>query len=122
MIIQKAFSWGLLVISCVAGVTAQNPASAAPAGGTAQPASVQAQAAPAAPVHKTITLGELIDSIVRQERRMTDLMRNFRPVVETYLQEQQPDTALGTSPKDDDYFLSRLDLSGKSASALSFHR
>ncbi len=51
---------------------------------------------------------------------MTDLLRNFQPVVETYVQEQQPDSALGTSPKRDDYFLSRLDLAGHAASTSSF--
>lgn len=51
---------------------------------------------------------------------MTQLMRNFHPIVETYIQEQQPDQALGTSPKADDYFLSRLDVSGRSAKTLAF--
>lgn len=51
---------------------------------------------------------------------MTELMRNFHPIVETYIQEQQPDQTLGTVPKADDYFLSRLDVSGKSATTLAF--
>ncbi len=51
---------------------------------------------------------------------MNDLVRNFRPIVETYVQEEKPDPTLTTSPKDDDYFLSRLDLTGKTASALAF--
>jgi Peptidase family M48 len=66
--------------------------------------------------HKTIGFQELVDSAIRQERRMIDLLRNFKPIVETYIQEQQPDSALGTSPKDDDYFLSRLDLAGNAIS------
>jgi hypothetical protein len=123
MIIRKEFLSGLLVLSAAAGLAAQTAGQGtgqtpAPAAGAAQPAPTQS--APAAPARKSITLGDLIDSIVRQERRMTDLMRNFRPVVETYIQEEQPDNALGTSPKNDDYFLSRLDLTGKTSSALSF--
>ena len=51
---------------------------------------------------------------------MTDLLRNFKPVVETYIQEQQPDSALGTSPKSDDYFLGHLDLAGNAAGASAF--
>ena len=51
---------------------------------------------------------------------MTDLLRNFKPIVETYIQEQQPDPASGTSPKRDDYFLSRLDLTGTDAGTSSF--
>ena len=69
---------------------------------------------------KTITLGELVDAMARQERHMTDLVRNFRPIVETYVQEERPDPVLITAPKDDDYFLSRLDLTGKTASTLTF--
>jgi hypothetical protein len=78
------------------------------------------QAAPAVPVRKQITLGELVESTIRQERRMNDLLRNFKPIVETYVQEQQPDSTLGTAPKGDDYFLSRLDVTGKAASTLAF--
>ena len=51
---------------------------------------------------------------------MTDLLRNFRPIVETYIQKQQPDSVLGTSPKGDDYFLSRLDVAGNAASTSAF--
>jgi Peptidase family M48 len=51
---------------------------------------------------------------------MIDLLRNYKPVVETYIQEQQRDPALGTSPKDDDYFLSRLDLTANSVSTSAF--
>ena len=51
---------------------------------------------------------------------MTDLLRNFQPMVETYIQKQQPDLALGTTPKGDDYFLSRLDLAGTAASTSAF--
>jgi Peptidase family M48 len=74
----------------------------------------------ASPAAKTITLGELVDALAKQEHRMDDLVRNFRPIVETYVQEEKPDPTLTTSPKDDDYFLSRLDLTGKTASALAF--
>lgn len=51
---------------------------------------------------------------------MIALVRNYRPIVETYVQEQTPNAVLGTVPKDDDYFLSRLDLTGKAATTLAF--
>src|SRR5579863_774606 len=92
----------------------------APSGATqAAPNAASPVAAPA-PAHKPITLGELVMSAIQQEKRMTNLMRNFKPIVETYVQEQQPDQALGTSPRTDEYFLSRLDVSGKSASTQAF--
>ena len=60
-----------------------------------------------------------MDTAIVQERRLTDLMRNFRPIVETYVQEQRRDPKMGMSPKGDDYFLSRLDLT-KGEKTLSF--
>jgi Peptidase family M48 len=79
-----------------------------------------AQAAPSVSTRKAIAFDDFVDSAIRQERRMTDLLRNFNPIVETYIQEQQPDSALGTVPKRDDYFLSRLDLAGNAASTAEF--
>jgi len=69
---------------------------------------------------KTIAFDDFVDSAIRQERRMIDLLRNFKPIAETYIQEQQPDSALGTSPKDDDYFLSRLEVAGNAVSTSAF--
>ena len=51
---------------------------------------------------------------------MEKLLRNFKPIVETYVQEQTPDPSLGSVPKNDDYFLSRLDVTGKGTATLSF--
>ena len=71
---------------------------------------------------KTIPFDDFVDSAIRQERRMIDLLRYFKPIVETYIQEQQPDPALGTSPKDDDYFLSRLEVAGNAGQHFSICR
>ena len=79
-----------------------------------------AQSPPPISTRKAVAFDDFVDSAIRQERRMTDLLRNFRPIVETYIQKQQPDSALGTSPKGDDYFLSRLDLAGNAASTSAF--
>jgi hypothetical protein len=84
------------------------------------PATQAAPSAPAVPTRKSIGFDDFVDSAIRQERRMTDLLRNFKPVVETYIQEEKPDSKLGTSPKGDDYFLSRLDLNGDAATAQAF--
>lgn len=63
---------------------------------------------------------DFIDSAIRQERRLIELMRYYKPVVETYIQEEKPDPVLRTSPKSDDYFLGRLDLTGKAPANLPF--
>ena len=64
------------------------------------------------PPAKGVTFEEFVDSTIRQEMRLTEAMRNFKPVVETYIQEQKHDSTVQTSPKNDEYFLSRLDLTG----------
>jgi hypothetical protein len=79
-----------------------------------------AYSAPSGSTRKAIAFDDFVDLAIRQERRMTDLLRNFKPIVETYIQKQKPDPALGTSPKGDDYFLSRLDLAGNAASTSAF--
>ena len=45
-------------------------------------------------------------------------MRNFKPIVETYIQEEVIPAEV--SPKGDDYFLSRLDLTGNAPATLAF--
>jgi hypothetical protein len=79
-----------------------------------------AQSPPFVPARKSVAFDVLVDSAIRQERRLIDLIRNFKPIVETYIQEEKPDSDLGTSPKGDDYFLSRLDLSGNAPATLAF--
>ncbi|HEX4786606.1 MAG TPA: M48 family metalloprotease [Candidatus Sulfotelmatobacter sp.] len=78
----------------------------------AVPPSNSVQVLPAAPAHGAARFEVLVDSAVRQERRLTILMRNFTPIVETYIQEEKPDSDPGTTPRSDDYFLSRLNLKG----------
>ena len=79
-----------------------------------------APAPPSIPARNSVAFDVLVDSAIRQERRLIDLMRNFKPIIETYIQEERPDPGLGTSPKSDDYFLSRLDLTGDSPASLAF--
>ena len=62
--------------------------------------------------HKSSTFEEFVDATIAQEHRLTKLMRNFKPIVETYIQEQKTDPDVQTSPKDDLYFLSRVRLNG----------
>src|ERR1700733_4747394 len=117
MLARRTFHWlGLTLLGVVAvGRTAGQNAAPAPA-----PATQAAPSVPAVPTRKSVGFDDFVDSAIRQERRMTDLLRNFKPVVETYIQEEKPDSKLGTSPKGDDYFLSRLDLNGDAATAQAF--
>lgn len=124
---QKFIALFAILTTLVAPAAAQNAAPSSAAASNQAPSNrVPSNQAPpnpapaAKPAAKTITLGDLVDAMARQERHLAELMRNLRPIVETYMQEERPDPALTTVPKDDDYFLSRLDLTGKTASTLSF--
>lgn len=71
------------------------------------------------PGRKRLSFEQFIDQAILQERRLIVLMRNFRPITETYVQEQRRDLAGGMVPNGDHYFLSRLDLT-RGERALSF--
>lgn len=84
----------------------------------ARPASCEAQSAQRPPssqpeARKGLTFEQLVDSAIVQERRLSDLMQYFKPIVETYIQEEKRDSDVQTSPKDDGYFLTRLELTRK---------
>src|SRR6516225_8850804 len=105
--------WTLYRIACalfglltVWPSAAQNTTAAPP-----QPTD-KVQPSPQAAVRKGVTFDEFVDAAIQQERRLTNAMRNFKPVVETYIQEQKHDSDVQTSPRNDGYFLSRLDLTG----------
>src|ERR1700728_2548085 len=110
MFARRTFSWlgqtlfGILVLGFAAG---QNAAPAAP---SPEPD----RWAPSVPA-RSIAFDVLVDSAIRQEHRLIVLMRNFKPIVETYIQQDS-----GKSPRGDEYFLSRLDLTGKAPATLAF--
>ncbi len=116
MFVLRPISWltqALFEVFAVGLVVGQN---ATPA---AQPL-IPTPSVSSASTPKAIAFDDFVDSAIRQERRMIDLLSNFKPIVETYIQEQQPDSALRTSPKDDDYFLSRLEVAGNAVSTTAF--
>ena len=51
---------------------------------------------------------QVVDRIVANERALSETMRNYSPMVETYLQRMQPDPMLGFVPAEDRYFLGRV--------------
>jgi len=109
MLSRKIFFWlgqTLFEVLALGVVAAQN---AVPV-----PSPDPAQATPLIPA-RSVAFNVLVDSAIRQERRLAVLMRNFKPIVETYI---QPDP--GKSPQGDEYFLSRLDLTGNAPATLAF--
>ena len=57
------------------------------------------------------TMDQVVDRITGRERELIRLMEGRTPIVETYLQNVTQDAYLGPVPKDDRYFLGRMDFS-----------
>ncbi len=56
------------------------------------------------------TLSEVVDKIVRQEQVEVQLLRQYSPLVETYIQNIRADKQLGAVPDGDKYFIGRAEL------------
>jgi hypothetical protein len=84
------------------------PAASAP---TQTSAPANAQPAPPAAAPQPATMDQVVDRFVLREKGLIKMLQNRTPVIETYLQNLTLDPALGPVPKDDKYFLGRMDLS-----------
>src|SRR5712691_12732821 len=75
------------------------------------PAALVLAAVPlAARAQQPPTLGEVIDKIVSQEQVEVQSLRQYSPLVETYIQNIRADKKLGAVPDGDKYFLGRAEL------------
>src|ERR1700674_426262 len=86
---MRKFVWGIVVIlGCVLGATAVI----------------------AAPADQLKTMDQVVDRIVTNENRLNQQIRQYTPLVETYIQDLKPDKDLGYVPAGDKYFLGRADF------------
>ncbi|HZQ93664.1 MAG TPA: M48 family metalloprotease [Candidatus Sulfotelmatobacter sp.] len=109
--------WGAGLVLLLARAVAGQDASP---GETVTPPAQPSITVPAAvPKREPLTFDQFVAQAIVQERRLITLLRNFRPVIETYVQEQKRDPAARMVPNGDHYFLSRLDLT-RGEKALSF--
>ena len=63
------------------------------------------------PEEQARTMSDVIDRVITNENRSIQQIRQYSPLVETYIQNQKPDKDLGTVPAGDKYFLGRADFS-----------
>jgi hypothetical protein len=73
-------------------------------------AAAAAMAAPKA-ADQPRTMDDVIDRVITNENRANQQIRQFSPLVETYIQDLKPDKDLGFVPAGDKYFLGRADFS-----------
>src|SRR5436309_1848591 len=116
---MKRWGWIFAAVLLLAiGASAQQAAN--PAGtaqpGASQPAAVKAVSttpglalAPQAP-KAPVSIDQVVDAIIEREHALIQFLKNRTPLVETYLQNLTPDSKLGATPKEDHYFLGRLDM------------
>src|SRR4030088_1014198 len=57
------------------------------------------------------TMEDVIDRVITNENRSIQQIRQYSPLVETYIQNLKPDKDLGYAPAGDKYFLGRADFS-----------
>jgi len=88
------------------------PATTPPQTAPAQPPSATAETATAQPqtAAPPTTMADVVDRTIQREHALMAFLKNRTPLVETYLQNLKPDPKLGAVPKEDHYFLGRLDL------------
>jgi Peptidase family M48 len=77
--------------------------SVAPSAPEAQPAAPGVQAAPT-------TMDQVVTLFIEREHGLIKMLGSRTPVVETYLQNLTADPILGAVPKEDHYFLGRMDM------------
>jgi hypothetical protein len=98
----------VLTTLAVAQQTAPAPQNSQPSS-AAQPAA--APPATQAPQGPPTTMDQVVDRTVEREKALIKFLAARTPVVETYLQNLAQDPQLGPIPKEDRYFLGRMDLS-----------
>ena len=76
--------------------------------------------APAAPAPESFD--EVIGRIVGREHFFNDQIRQFHPLIETYIQSLKKDDETGAVPVSDRYFLGRLDLGGSNEERFAQNR
>jgi hypothetical protein len=105
---MRTTKWMVLALFVLTTIAVAQQAAPAPQNSQpssdAQPAATQPQAAPT-------TMDQVVDRTVEREKALIKFLAPRTPVVETYLQNLAQDPQLGPIPKEDRYFLGRMDLS-----------
>jgi hypothetical protein len=70
------------------------------------------------PADQARTMADVIDRVITNENRAIQQIRQYSPLVETYIQNLKPDKDLGYVPGGDKYFLGRADF-GKGVALVS---
>ena len=53
----------------------------------------------------SLSAGQIIERVFKRESQQQEIIRDYAPIIETYIQEQQSNPVTGTAPRRDFYFL-----------------
>jgi len=73
--------------------------------------SAAANTPPAPAPDQPRTMDQVLDRVINNEQHLYGQIRNYQPLVETYIQNLKPDKDLGQIPAGDKYFLGRANFS-----------
>jgi len=109
--------WGWILATFLLAVSAMGQESAQPAAPPAAPPAVQPVSTtpglavtPQTTQRTPVSIDQVVDQIIEREHALMAFLKNRTPLVETYLQNLTPDAKLGAVPREDHYFLGRLDM------------
>jgi hypothetical protein len=102
--------WVIFHIGALVAITVfgQTRLYAAPPKSSAAPATAQDSAAAS---QKETVFDQVVDRIIKREQEEMKAFARYRPVVETYIQQLEPDKVMGEVPVHDAYYLGQADLS-----------
>jgi len=104
---MRLHRWGLtLAFSLALPLSSFGQGDAATSDKTAPP-----QAVPTATIAQPATIEQVVDKIIDREHEFLKNLGQYRPMVETYIQNVRPDQELGLVPDGDYYYLGRMDMS-----------
>ena len=55
-------------------------------------------------------MDQVVERVIAREHALMEMLKTRTPLVETYLQNMKPDPQLGSVPREDHYFLGRMDM------------
>ena len=99
-----------LLVSAAASGQQSSPAPSAPAAVQSVSTTPGIALAQQSTARTPVSVDQVVDQIIEREHALMAFLKNRTPLVETYLQNLTPDQKLGAIPKEDHYFLGRLDM------------
>ena len=106
---MRSFAFSLVPLLAVAVFSTWGLSQQTGATGGPPPSSVNPAPAPTRPAE---SFDEVIGRVVEREHAFNQLIRQFHPLIETYIQTLKNDDERGPLPVSDKYFLGRLELGG----------